>query len=79
MTASPCSCGGHQRVRCLLEIESGREETVQEVPGACRRDLPDSWWGSSEGWHPWVLLFVNREGLVVPWWLEPIWGTAITK
>ena len=45
-----------------MEIQSSREDTVQEVPGACGRDLPGE--GAHWGRCPLDLLFANREGLV---------------
>lgn len=36
-TTSPCSHGGVQLTRCLLEVQYSREETVQEAPGMCGR------------------------------------------
>lgn len=33
---------GISAYRCVLEIQCGREERVQKVPGACRRELPDT-------------------------------------
>ncbi|KAJ7402920.1 mitochondrial fission process protein 1 [Pitangus sulphuratus] len=34
--------GEFELIRYLLEIQPSREETVQEVPGVCGRDIPDT-------------------------------------
>ena len=42
MITSPCFCRGLQLTRHLLEVQYSGEETVQEVPGVCGKELPDT-------------------------------------